>query len=95
MELVRQVLALGLVFGLLGLAVWLLRRQGLVRIGGSRRPKKGLRRLEAVERLALSPHHALHLVRVGERVLLIGVHSSGCTLLESLPGQGLDERTGR
>jgi flagellar biogenesis protein FliO len=95
MELVRQVLALGLVFGLLGLAVWLLRRQGLVRIGGRTRAKKGLRRLEAVERLALSPHHALHLVRVGERVLLIGLHSSGCTLLESLPGQGGDERAGR
>ncbi len=95
MELIRQLLALGLVFGLLALAVWLLRRQGLWRLGGCARAKKGLRRLEAVERLSLSPHHALHLVRVGERVLLIGVHSSGCTLLDSLPGQGGDERTRR
>ncbi len=95
MELVRQVVAIAVVFGLLGLAWWLLRRQGLARLGGGARGRKGLRRLEAVERLALSPHHALHLVRVGERVLLIGVHASGCTLLESLPGRELDERAVR
>jgi flagellar biogenesis protein FliO len=34
----------------------------------------------------------LHLVRVADRVLLIGVHASGCTLLESLPRQGFEER---
>jgi flagellar biosynthetic protein FliO len=92
MELIRQILALGLVFGLLTLALWSLRRRGLVRLGGTTRAKKGLRRLEAVERLPLSPQHALHLVRVADRVLLIGVHASGCTLLESLPRQGFEER---
>jgi flagellar biosynthetic protein FliO len=93
MELLRQMLALGLVFGLLGLAVWLLRRKGLVRLEGTARARKAPRRLAALERLPLSPQHALHLVRVADRVLLIGVHSSGCTLLQSLPRQGFDERT--
>jgi flagellar biosynthetic protein FliO len=92
MELVRQMLAVGLVFGLLGLAVWLLRRKGLVRLGGTGRAGKSPRRLEALERLPLSPQHALHLVRVADRLLLIGVHSSGCTLLESLPRQKFEER---
>jgi len=43
------------------------------------------RNLEALDRLALSPQHTLHLVRVGDRALLIGAHPGGCTVLESLP----------
>jgi|GEM_PF-573816 flagellar biogenesis protein FliO len=47
------------------------------------------RSLEALDRLALSPQHTLHLVRVGDRALLIGAHPGGCTVLESLPAASL------
>ena len=45
--------------------------------GGSR-----LRNLELVERLALSPQHSLHLVRMADRLLLLSVSPAGCSLLQ-------------
>jgi flagellar biosynthetic protein FliO len=85
MEALRQLAAVALVFGLLAAALWVLRRRGLASRGGFLRPRKAGGRLESLERLALSPQHTLHLVRVQDRALLIGAHSGGCTLLESLP----------
>ncbi len=82
MELMQQAAAIVLVFGLLGLSIWALRRRGLI---PAVRARRATRSLELIERLALSPRHTLHLVRVADRVLLIGVHPEGCTLLESLP----------
>lgn len=70
----REMLAVCGVLVMLGAAVAWLRR---------RTPRAGARRLAAVERLALSPHHSLHLVRLAGRGLLIGVSPAGCALLES------------
>jgi hypothetical protein len=33
----------------------------------------------------LSAHHVLHLVRVGDRAILLAAHSSGCSLIETRP----------
>jgi flagellar biogenesis protein FliO len=41
------------------------------------------RRLESLERLSLTPQHTLHLVRVGERTLLVSASPAGCAVLES------------
>jgi flagellar biosynthetic protein FliO len=84
MDVVRQVLGVVLVFASLGGTLWLLRRSGTARwrMPGRRRAAGGL---ELIERLALSPHHAVHLVRLGDRALVVASHASGCTLLESLP----------
>lgn len=87
MELLRQLAAIALVFGLLATALWALRRRGVLPRPGFLRARKAPGRLEAMERLALSPQHTLHLVRVADRALLIGAHSGGCTLLESMPLQ--------
>jgi flagellar biogenesis protein FliO len=83
METIRQVLAVLVVFAALGGALWLLRRNPAAGFRGLVRKKSG--RLEAIERVALSPHNALHLVRFDEHVLVIAVNASGCTLLESAP----------
>jgi flagellar biogenesis protein FliO len=88
MDLLRQLAAVGLVFGLLAAALWMLRRRGITSRGWLPRPRRATARLESLERLALSPQHTLHLVRVADRALLIGAHSGGCTLLESLPLAG-------
>jgi len=88
MELIRQISAIALVFALLGLTVWSLRRKGMLRLGVASRSKRGLQGLEIVGRLALSPHHSLQLVRVADRVLLIALHATGCTLLESRSWEG-------
>lgn len=75
METWREAAALVAVFGLLGAALWALRqRAGGVRTGASKS-------LAAVQRLALTPQHALHLVRASGRELLIATHPQGCSLL--------------
>jgi flagellar biosynthetic protein FliO len=91
MDIVRQMLAVVVVFAALGGALWALRRNGSARWTGLRRKRTGY--LQPIERVALSPHHSLHLVRFGDRALLLSAHAGGCTLLDSAPwrdcGQGL------
>lgn len=45
--------------------------------------KPGTRMLEVVESRTLAPGQALHLVRVGERGVVLASHGAGCTLIES------------
>jgi flagellar biogenesis protein FliO len=81
MDLMRQLGAVALTLGVLTAALWWLRRRGLL---GAALPKKSNgRRLQRIERLPLGPHHALDLVRLGERALLVASHPSGCSLIES------------
>ena len=80
MEFVQQIAAAAAVPALAGSALWWLRRQGACGVL-ARAPRS--RRLQAVERLPLSPHHTLHLVRAGGRNLLVAAWPSGCALLES------------
>jgi flagellar biosynthetic protein FliO len=84
MEWVQQLGAVALVLGLFGAALWALRRRGL----STPRLRRG-RRLEYLERLPLGPQHALHLVRVDERELLVASSPGGCWLVESPPGKTL------
>lgn len=85
----EQALAVVLVLVLLAAALWLLRAKGFARFSaGPVRKKDGL--LAAVERLPLGPQHTLHLVRVGNRAVLVGVSPAGCTLLESAPWQEME-----
>lgn len=77
----RQALSVLLVFFLLGLALWKLRRPGSrIRLpwrkGGSE-----ARTLESLERLALTPQHVLHRVRVDGREVLIVTHPQGCRVV--------------
>ena len=65
MDYIGQLLAAAAVLGLLGTALWWLKRRGLAGLAAG--PRSGGRKLETLERLALTPQHTLHLVRVGER----------------------------
>jgi flagellar biogenesis protein FliO len=86
MDVARDLGAVLLVLCILGATLWALRRGGAVhwRTPGRTRARG---RVELVERVALSPQHALHLVRLGTRALLIASHAGGCTLLDSAPWQ--------
>ena len=84
MEVFQQMAAVSLVMLLLGGALWLLRRKGYAGVAVLK--KGGARRLECVERLALGPQHALHLVRVGETEILLASSPAGCVLLDYLAG---------
>ncbi len=76
MEAIRQVVSVMIVFLLLGAALWKLRR------GPWNRTSKKGRSLEAVEKLALTPQHALHLIRVEGREILVATHPQGCTRID-------------
>ena len=88
MEAIRQMLAMCLVLGLLGAALWWLRRKGLAKFSHPGFGKSE-RKMQLVEKLALSPGHSLHLVRVGGRMLLVASSPGGCALLEASAGEGL------
>lgn len=83
MQLSEQIGMVLLVFALLGGLLWFTKRRGLASFPiGPRRGGKG-RRLEVLERLPLTAQHALHLVRVSDRTVLIATAPSSCTLLDA------------
>jgi len=82
MDIVQQALAIAIVFALLGTALWMLRRKGLARFRYSRTAEPSL--IASCGRLSLGPQHSVHVVRVGDRRLLLGVHPTGITHLGDL-----------
>ncbi len=74
------------VFALLGGLLWLLKKRGWASLPLVRRRGPNTRRMEVLERVPLTPQHAIHLVRVSGKVVLIGTAPSSCTILDaSLP----------
>ncbi len=89
MDIVRQSLAITVVFALLWAALWLLKKKGTL---STRRTKGGPHPIEVRGKLGLSAQHSLHLVRVGGRELLLGVHPSGFTVIcDLIPGPSADQ----
>ena len=81
MDLIRQFAAIALTLVLLAGALWWLRRRGFAQW---RRGRPG-RVMEVIESRTLGPGHALHLVRIADRVFALATHNGGCTLLEARP----------
>lgn len=81
MELMDPMPAVLAVAGVLAAALWWLRKKAPGRLWrqSARRPA---RRLASVERLALSPRHTLHLVRLDDRVLLVAESPAGLAPLD-------------
>lgn len=88
MDLVKESFAITLVFGLLWAALWLLRKKGLIHAGRSLKRPSGGNIMEVIDRIRLTPQHSVHLVRVLDRRLVVGVHASGFTLLSTLEADG-------
>ena len=92
MDVIGQMAAVAAVLGLLGGALWWLRHRGAATFAmGRKRPR---RKLELVERLPLGPQHSLHLVRLGETMLLVAASPGGCRLIErraAAAGAGAEE----
>lgn len=80
----EQVLAVFLVLALLILALWFLRRKGLAKMNlsvGGRRTAPG--RIQVVDRKPLTATHSLHLVRVQDRLILIGISPGSCQAIHT------------
>lgn len=89
MEELQQMLAVMAVLGLLGGALWWLRRRGIAHFSGPPRLRKtGI--LQSVERLPLTASHTLHLVRMADRAILIASSPAGCQVVESSPWAELE-----
>jgi flagellar biosynthetic protein FliO len=86
MEMFEQFAAVGVVLGALFAALWFLKHKGWARTASRGSRADGGPRLEVVDRLALTPHHSLHLVRLADRTLLVGISPNGCNLLECANG---------
>jgi flagellar biogenesis protein FliO len=80
MDIVRQSLAIALVLGLLWAALWLVKRKGALRTTLGK-GATGPRLIESRGKLVLSAQHSLHLIRVADREVLVGVHTSGFSLI--------------
>lgn len=85
-DLVQPLCAVVLVLGLLGATLYFLRRNGVASFSGRgafrMQPKE--RHMKVVERMPLGPQHALHLVQVGERMLLLSTAPGSCRLIDSV-----------
>lgn len=93
MEYLQQMLAVLAVFGILGGAMWWLRRRGFARFAMTT-SKKNQGVLSQVERLPLSTTHSLHLVRMADRAILIASWPGGCQAIESAPWNQLSQNPG-
>ena len=78
----RPILSLLIVFSLLGLTIWKLgRRRGDISLVKFLRKPRSNRTLESLERLALTPQHTLHVLRLDGREMVVATHPHGCTVL--------------
>jgi flagellar biosynthetic protein FliO len=82
MEVIEQIAAVTAVLALLGGTLWWLRQRGYAVPAAVQR--RNSRRMECIERLALGPQQTLHLVRLGDRALLVASSPAGCALLHNL-----------
>jgi flagellar biogenesis protein FliO len=88
MDVFRQVLSVLLVFSLLAAALWMLRRGGKVSFAG-RRVMGNTKSMATVERLALTPQHTLHIVRIHGREVLLATHPQGCSVVTMAAEQAM------
>ena len=79
-----QTIAVFFVLLLLAATLWLLRRRGVATVNTVLAKRLSKQRLmQVMERVPLTANHSLHLVRVQDRVILIGVSPSGCQQIDS------------
>jgi len=84
MELFQQLTVVSLVLALAVLAAHTAQRRGWLRLNWPMRTAVS-RPLELVDRLALTPQHQLHLIRIEGRTLLLATHARGVDVIESHP----------
>jgi flagellar biogenesis protein FliO len=82
MEPLQQAAAVLLVLVLLGATIYMLRAKGMTMMLRRGSGGAGQKQLEAIDRLSLTPHHSLHLVKVEGRTVLIAVSPGGCALVD-------------
>jgi flagellar biogenesis protein FliO len=85
MDAIQPVVAVLFVLGLLGAALYALRKKGVAQFRTPSFGRHTERQMHMIERLALTPQHSLHLVSIGERTLLIATSPGGCAVVDTAP----------
>ena len=85
MEFARQIA--GVIF-VLGLLVFVALKLGRRRLGPWPKWAGKASELQLVDRLSLTQQHALHIVRVHGREILVATHPQGCTPILQDAGEG-------
>ena len=80
MDFAQQITIVLAVLGVLWLTLTVLRRKGIVQYAS--RSSRSPRRMELIERLQLTAQHSIHLVRIDDRLVSIGVSPAGCQFFE-------------
>ena len=88
MQEIQQALSVFLVLALLGGTLWWLRRRGFATFAIKGPGAGRVRSMKVIERMNLTPQHSLHLVRVGDRTVLIAASPAGCSIVEGIAGAG-------
>ena len=96
--MVEQIVAALSVLALLVATLWVLRRKGVATL--NLLPNRDLlpsryraaKQMQILERIALTAHHSLHLVRVQDQTILIGVSPSGCNRITRLRNSSAIEK---
>ena len=89
MEAMGQIAAVAGVLALLPGVLWWLKRRGLA-LPAAGMSRRRARHLECLERVALAPQQSLLLLRLGNRILLVGTSPAGCSLLREFASSDLD-----
>ena len=92
-EILQPVAAVTLVLILLGGVLYVLRKRGVASFSDAGSPfgRSGNgRQLKVMEKVPLGAQHALHLVRVGDRLILVATAPGSCQMMDAAPdGAGL------
>lgn len=79
LTMVAALILTGAALAWVGAWLWPAPGAGIARFGA--RPRQ--RQLQSIERLPLTPNHSLHLVKFGDRRLLVAVHPHGCSVIDA------------
>jgi flagellar biogenesis protein FliO len=83
-EMYRQFLGVLLVLGILVAALYMLKQRGLARFMGMRVLAGPDRVMKVLERVPLTAQHAVHLVQIGQRRVLIASSPRSCQLITEI-----------
>lgn len=83
-DVYRQFVGVLLVLAILVIALYLLKQRGIVRFKNMPGLGGGDRLMKVVERVPLTAQHAVHLVQIGERRVLIASSPGSCQLITEI-----------
>lgn len=86
-EILQPIAAVTLVLTLLGGVLYVLRKRGVASFSEAALPfgrPANIRQLKVMEKLPLGAQHALHLVRVGDRLILVATAPGSCQMMDTV-----------